>query len=149
MENHEKPIHDETETKPTQFVPRVSETPSQDDEDVERKEYLGDSVTEAYRLKSELFSKSYAQLGMGRYQWEMFVVAGMGCEGSLLNDTPRERANRRQMAREQLDRARAFGGTRSDTTGIQSERCQLCDSCVSHPIPYLTMPGCTADSLRG
>lgn len=65
------------------------------DEDIERKEYLGDCVTEAYRLKSDLFSKSYTEIGMGRYQWEMFVVAGMGCKCNLLDDTRRERTNSR------------------------------------------------------
>lgn len=69
--NHDKVIPREAETK-------TARPESPQDEDVERKEYLGDSVSEAYRLKSELFRKSYTELGMGRYQWDMFVVAGMG-----------------------------------------------------------------------
>lgn len=40
------------------------------------REFYGSSVTDAYRLKSELVNKCMEDIGMGRYQWELFVVTG-------------------------------------------------------------------------
>lgn len=46
--------------------------------DIVTKEYLGDSISDGYRLKSALFSKAFTEIGMGRYQWELFVVTEIG-----------------------------------------------------------------------
>lgn len=42
------------------------------------KDFLGASVSDAYRLKSKLISKALSEIGMGRYQWELFAVTGFG-----------------------------------------------------------------------
>lgn len=47
-------------------------------EDQTNKAFYGSSVTDAYRLKSELVGKAMEEIGMGRYQWEIFVVTGFG-----------------------------------------------------------------------
>ncbi|RFU26387.1 hypothetical protein B7463_g9954, partial [Scytalidium lignicola] len=47
-------------------------------DDKENREFYGSSITDSYRLKSELVSKCFEEIGMGRYQWELFVVTGFG-----------------------------------------------------------------------
>ena len=45
-------------------------------DDARNREFYGGSVTDAYRLKSEIVNKCMEEIGMGRYQWELFVVTG-------------------------------------------------------------------------
>ncbi|RAL03261.1 Clavaminate synthase-like protein [Aspergillus ibericus CBS 121593] len=47
-----------------------------DDPAVEQ--FYGSSTTEAYRLKSELVGKCMEEIGMGRFQWKLFIVTGFG-----------------------------------------------------------------------
>ncbi|KAK4540025.1 hypothetical protein LTR36_009841 [Oleoguttula mirabilis] len=47
------------------------------DDDANRAFY-GNSITDSYRLKSEIVSACMEKIGMGRYQWELFVVTGFG-----------------------------------------------------------------------
>ena len=47
-------------------------------DDKDNREFYGSSISDSYRLKSELVSKSLEEIGMGRYQWELFVVTGFG-----------------------------------------------------------------------
>ncbi|KAJ5948482.1 hypothetical protein N7454_001789 [Penicillium verhagenii] len=49
---------------------------SLDDSEVEQ--FYGSSTTQAYRLKSELVGKCMEEIGMGRFQWKLFVVTGFG-----------------------------------------------------------------------
>ncbi|KAK7729490.1 hypothetical protein SLS57_001976 [Botryosphaeria dothidea] len=42
------------------------------------RDFYGNSVSDSYRLKSELVSKHLAEIGMGKYQWLLFVVTGFG-----------------------------------------------------------------------
>ncbi|GES65219.1 clavaminate synthase-like protein [Aspergillus terreus] len=41
-------------------------------------QFYGSSTTEAYRLKSELVGKCMEEIGMGWFQWKLFVVTGFG-----------------------------------------------------------------------
>ena len=50
----------------------------QDADDVANREFYGNSITDSYRLKSELVNKCMEEIGMGRYQYELFVVTGFG-----------------------------------------------------------------------
>lgn len=45
-------------------------------EDKTNKEFYGGSITDSYRLKSELVGKAMEEIGMGRYQWELFICTG-------------------------------------------------------------------------
>jgi hypothetical protein len=45
-------------------------------EDKTNKDFYGGSITDSYRLKSELIGKAMEEIGMGRYQWEVFIVTG-------------------------------------------------------------------------
>ncbi|KAJ5364383.1 glucose transporter [Penicillium cataractarum] len=47
-----------------------------DDHEVEQ--FYGSSTTQAYRLKSELVGKCMEEIGMGKFQWKLFVVTGFG-----------------------------------------------------------------------
>ncbi|KAG9239300.1 hypothetical protein BJ875DRAFT_531822 [Amylocarpus encephaloides] len=47
-------------------------------DDKDNREFYGSSISDSYRLKSELVSKSFKEIEMGRYQWELFVVTGFG-----------------------------------------------------------------------
>ncbi|KAJ5083767.1 hypothetical protein N7456_013194 [Penicillium angulare] len=47
-----------------------------DDNEVEQ--FYGSSTTQAYRLKSELIGKCMEEIGMGKFQWKLFVVTGFG-----------------------------------------------------------------------
>ena len=63
-------------------------------DDKDNREFYGSSISDSYRLKSELVSKCLQEIGMGRYgfhvtpiflllnsrryQWELFVVTGFG-----------------------------------------------------------------------
>ncbi|TVY43432.1 putative MFS-type transporter [Lachnellula occidentalis] len=47
-------------------------------DDKENREFYGNSITDSYRLKSELVGQCLQEIGMGRYQWELFVVTGFG-----------------------------------------------------------------------
>ncbi|KAJ5246304.1 hypothetical protein N7468_001287 [Penicillium chermesinum] len=40
--------------------------------------FYGSSTTHAYRLKSELVGKCMEGIGMGKFQWKLFVVTGFG-----------------------------------------------------------------------
>ncbi|KIW97229.1 uncharacterized protein Z519_02621 [Cladophialophora bantiana CBS 173.52] len=39
--------------------------------------FFGSSITDSYRLKSELVGQCMEQIGMGRFQWGLFVVCGI------------------------------------------------------------------------
>ncbi|OAL44006.1 MFS general substrate transporter [Pyrenochaeta sp. DS3sAY3a] len=41
-------------------------------------DFYGDVVSEAYRLKSELVAQHLTDIGMGKFQWMLFVVTGFG-----------------------------------------------------------------------
>ncbi|KAJ5585237.1 uncharacterized protein N7459_005037 [Penicillium hispanicum] len=47
-------------------------------QDHEVEQFYGSSTTQAYRLKSELVGKCMEEIGMGRFQWKLFVVTGFG-----------------------------------------------------------------------
>lgn len=47
-------------------------------DDVEVDTFYGSSTTKAYRLKSELIGKCMEDIGMGWFQWKLFVVTGFG-----------------------------------------------------------------------
>ncbi|PYH87785.1 Clavaminate synthase-like protein [Aspergillus ellipticus CBS 707.79] len=47
-------------------------------DDAEVQQFYGASTTQAYRLKSELVGKCMEEIGMGRFQWKLFVVTGFG-----------------------------------------------------------------------
>ncbi|PSR82631.1 sugar transporter [Coniella lustricola] len=47
-------------------------------DDAEVSEFYGSAVTESYRLKSELVASHLGEIGMGRFQWCLFVVSGLG-----------------------------------------------------------------------
>ncbi|KAJ5157497.1 glucose transporter, partial [Penicillium canariense] len=47
-------------------------------EDSEVEQFYGSSTTHAYRLKSELVGKCMEEIGMGKFQWKLFVVTGFG-----------------------------------------------------------------------
>ncbi|KEQ66406.1 Clavaminate synthase-like protein [Aureobasidium melanogenum CBS 110374] len=40
--------------------------------------FYGSSVSDSYRMKSEIVNQCMEEIGMGRYQWELFVVSGFG-----------------------------------------------------------------------
>lgn len=42
------------------------------------KDFFGGSISESYRMKSELVAGCMTEIGMGRYQWALFVVTGFG-----------------------------------------------------------------------
>jgi MFS family permease len=42
------------------------------------REFYGASISDSYRMKSEIVSKCMDEIGMGRYQWCLFVVTGFG-----------------------------------------------------------------------
>ncbi|KAH8895657.1 hexose transporter [Thozetella sp. PMI_491] len=42
------------------------------------RDFYHDAVTESYRLKSELVAQHLAEIGMGKFQWWLFVVNGFG-----------------------------------------------------------------------
>ncbi|KAL1637203.1 hypothetical protein SLS56_000862 [Neofusicoccum ribis] len=42
------------------------------------RDFYGNCLSDSYRLKSELVSKHLAEIGMGKYQWILFVVTGFG-----------------------------------------------------------------------
>ena len=47
-------------------------------EDSFNREFYGSSISDSYRMKSEIVSKAMSEIGMGRYQWYLFVVTGFG-----------------------------------------------------------------------
>ncbi|KAL3477103.1 hypothetical protein BJX99DRAFT_246419 [Aspergillus californicus] len=47
-------------------------------DDAEMEQFYGSSTTDAYRLKSELISQCMTEIGMGKFQWRLFVVTGFG-----------------------------------------------------------------------
>ncbi|KAK0645167.1 putative MFS-type transporter PB1E7.08c [Lasiodiplodia hormozganensis] len=47
-------------------------------DDAVRQQFYGNSITGSYRLKSELVNRCMDEIGMGTYQWLLFVVAGCG-----------------------------------------------------------------------
>ncbi|PWY69071.1 Clavaminate synthase-like protein [Aspergillus heteromorphus CBS 117.55] len=47
-------------------------------DDVDTQQFYGTSTTQAYRLKSELVGQCMEEIGMGRFQWKLFVVTGFG-----------------------------------------------------------------------
>ncbi|KAJ5085565.1 hypothetical protein N7532_010336 [Penicillium argentinense] len=47
-------------------------------DDGEVEQFYGSSTTHAYRLKSELVGRCMEEIGMGRFQWNLFVVTGFG-----------------------------------------------------------------------
>lgn len=47
-------------------------------EDHTNREFYGSSISDSYRMKSEIVSRCMDEIGMGRYQWSLFVVTGFG-----------------------------------------------------------------------
>jgi hypothetical protein len=47
-------------------------------EDHTNREFYGASISDSYRMKSEIVSRCMDEIGMGRYQWCLFVVTGFG-----------------------------------------------------------------------
>ncbi|KAH8690655.1 major facilitator superfamily domain-containing protein [Talaromyces proteolyticus] len=47
-------------------------------DDPEVSAFYRDSISEAYRLKSELVAQHLSQIGMGRFQYILFIVTGFG-----------------------------------------------------------------------
>jgi hypothetical protein len=47
-------------------------------EDHTNREFYGASISDSYRMKSEIVSNCMDEIGMGRYQWCLFVVTGFG-----------------------------------------------------------------------
>ncbi|CAG8217498.1 unnamed protein product [Penicillium olsonii] len=47
-------------------------------DDLEVDTFYGSSTTRAYRMKSELVGKCMEEIGMGWFQWKLFVVTGFG-----------------------------------------------------------------------
>ncbi|KAJ4331537.1 hypothetical protein N0V87_009081 [Didymella glomerata] len=47
-------------------------------EDPAVRDFYGDAVSEVYRMKSDLASQHLADIGMGKFQWMLFVVTGFG-----------------------------------------------------------------------
>ncbi|KAJ5313006.1 FMN-dependent dehydrogenase [Penicillium antarcticum] len=47
-------------------------------DDLEVENFYGSSTTQSYRLKSELVGKFMEEIGMGWFQWKLFVVTGFG-----------------------------------------------------------------------
>ncbi|KAJ4390985.1 hypothetical protein N0V93_004584 [Gnomoniopsis smithogilvyi] len=47
-------------------------------DDYEVSNFYGNSVTKSYRLKSELIANHMTEIGMGKFQWHLFVVSGFG-----------------------------------------------------------------------
>ncbi|CAG8060252.1 unnamed protein product [Penicillium salamii] len=47
-------------------------------DDLEVDTFYGSSTTRAYRMKSELVGKCMEDIGMGWFQWKLFVVTGFG-----------------------------------------------------------------------
>ncbi|KAK0660930.1 putative MFS-type transporter PB1E7.08c [Lasiodiplodia hormozganensis] len=50
----------------------------QDIDDPAVRDFYGNCLSDSYRLKSELVSKHLTEIGMGKYQWLLFVVTGFG-----------------------------------------------------------------------
>ncbi|KAI5247667.1 hypothetical protein E4T42_05961 [Aureobasidium subglaciale] len=46
--------------------------------DERTREFYGSSISDSYRMKSEIVNQCMEEIGMGRYQWELFVVSGFG-----------------------------------------------------------------------
>ncbi|KAI5264821.1 hypothetical protein E4T47_08674 [Aureobasidium subglaciale] len=40
--------------------------------------FYGNSISDSYRMKSEIVNQCIEEIGIGRYQWELFVVSGFG-----------------------------------------------------------------------
>ncbi|ETS83213.1 hypothetical protein PFICI_05089 [Pestalotiopsis fici W106-1] len=49
-----------------------------DIEDSVNRDFYGKSISDSYRLKSELVGKCMSKIGFGRFQWILFIVAGFG-----------------------------------------------------------------------
>ncbi|KPM41051.1 putative MFS-type transporter PB1E7.08c [Neonectria ditissima] len=47
-------------------------------DDAAVREFYGSAVDDSYRLKSELVSQHLTEIGMGKFQWILFVVNGFG-----------------------------------------------------------------------
>lgn len=45
-------------------------------DDAVRQQFYRNFITDSYRLKSELVNKCMDEIGMGTYQWLLFIVAG-------------------------------------------------------------------------
>lgn len=58
-------------------------------DDTEIEKFYGSSTTHAYRLKSELVGKCLEEIGMGRFQWKLFVVTGFGWIVDNVRSCPR------------------------------------------------------------
>nr|QTZ25102.1 putative transporter [Aspergillus nidulans] len=69
---------DKRENRPTDNVPPDDIGKIEVVDDAEMEQFYGSSTTDAYRLKSELVSQCMADIGMGRFQWKLFTVAGFG-----------------------------------------------------------------------
>ncbi|RVX66123.1 hypothetical protein B0A52_10057 [Exophiala mesophila] len=76
----EKKVDEEIGTAPMRVESGITGTMEKlrDSDDEANREFYGNSITDSYRLKSELVSKCMEEIGMGRYQYELFVVTGFG-----------------------------------------------------------------------
>lgn len=41
-------------------------------------DFYGDSISRSYRMKSEIVAGCMNEIGMGRYQWALFLITGFG-----------------------------------------------------------------------
>ncbi|KAH8147320.1 uncharacterized protein LAJ45_08476 [Morchella importuna] len=65
--------------KPAQASTDVSSAPTTQEPCIATPERDRDStVSDTYRLKSELVSKAFSEMGIGRYQWQLLLVTGFG-----------------------------------------------------------------------
>ncbi|KAL3430498.1 hypothetical protein BDV09DRAFT_189191 [Aspergillus tetrazonus] len=69
---------DKREKRPMDDIPPEDIGKIEVVDDAEMEQFYGSSTTDAYRLKSELVSQCMADIGMGRFQWKLFTVAGFG-----------------------------------------------------------------------
>ena len=56
------------EINPAQRTESYGEGVTMKLDDKDNREFYGSSITDSYRLKSELVSKSFEEIGMGRYK---------------------------------------------------------------------------------
>lgn len=47
-------------------------------DDQTNRDFYGASISDSYRMKSEIVARCMDEMGMGRYQWCLFVVTGFG-----------------------------------------------------------------------
>lgn len=78
----EESAQDKTLKAPNVESPTASIAPGAIDpldlDDTAARDFFGSSVSDSYRLKSELISSALSEIGTGRFQWHLFIVNGFG-----------------------------------------------------------------------